>query len=184
ASEAHRRAISEAVAEGERLAAAAGAKPGADALARTFESLSLASTAPEHPGRLTDALQPAGFEALAGLGPLAARTQNSEVTPRTLGLAPKHGDAGAKNAEPRSERPTKHDERLAKAAAAAAERAAAQEAAEKKKHAAAVKKAEDELARFEAAEQDARKVWERAHDDLLAARQALTDVRRSRFRSP
>ncbi|MCU1386058.1 MAG: hypothetical protein JWL71_4755, partial [Acidobacteria bacterium] len=34
ASEAHRRAISEAVAEGERLAAAAGAKPGADALAR------------------------------------------------------------------------------------------------------------------------------------------------------
>ena len=57
----------DAVAEAERLSAASGAKPGADALARTFESLSLATSAPEAPGRLTDALQPAGFEALAGL---------------------------------------------------------------------------------------------------------------------
>jgi len=45
AGEAHRRAIGEAVAEAERLAAESGAKPGADALARTFEALSLA-TAP------------------------------------------------------------------------------------------------------------------------------------------
>jgi hypothetical protein len=39
------------------------------------------------------------------------------------------------------------------------------------------------LARVEAAEQKARETWERAHDDLLAARQALTDLRRSRFRA-
>jgi hypothetical protein len=69
ASEAHRHAIGEAVAEAERLAKSAGAKPGADALARTFESLSLATGREEAPGRLTEALQPAGFEALAGITP-------------------------------------------------------------------------------------------------------------------
>ena len=79
ASEAHRRAISEAVAEAERLASPSGAKPGADPLARTFESLSLATSAPGQPGRLTDSLQPAGFEALAGLGNLELKTQNSEL---------------------------------------------------------------------------------------------------------
>jgi hypothetical protein len=74
AGDAHRRAIGEAVAEAERLSAAAGAKPGADALARTFESLSLATTPPAQPGRLTDALQPAGFEALLGVNPSEVRS--------------------------------------------------------------------------------------------------------------
>jgi hypothetical protein len=87
ASESHRRAISEAVAEAERLASASGAKPGAEPLARTFESLSLASSAPGPPGRLTDALQPAGFEALAGLGHLELGTQKSELKSRKLELA-------------------------------------------------------------------------------------------------
>ena len=180
AGDAHRRAISEAVAEAERLSAASGAKPGPDALARTFEALSLATTASEIPGRLTETLQPAGFEALAGLGNLELRTQNSELKTQKLGLAPKAerrttGDAPrTKNDEP----PT--------AAAKAAERAAAKEAAraaaEKAKHDAAVKDAEQTLERVQAAEQKARETWERAHDDLLAARQALSDLRRSRFR--
>ena len=104
ASEAHRRAISEAVAEAERLASASGAKPGADPLARTFESLSLATSAPGQPGRLTDALQPAGFEALAGLGNLELRTQKSELKPRKLELA-------AASVEPRTERRTPNAER-------------------------------------------------------------------------
>jgi hypothetical protein len=179
ASESHRRAISEAVAEAERLAAASGAKPGADPLARTFESLSLATSAPGRPGRLIDALQPAGFEALAGLGNLELRTQNSELgtqkselKPRKLELAP-----------PNAERRTPNDERLAKAAAKAAEKEAAKAAAEQRKHEAAVKDAEVQLERVQAAERSARETWERAHDDLLAARQALTDLRRSRFRS-
>ena len=172
ASEAHRRAIGEAVAEAERVAATAGVKPGADALARTFESLSLATTPAATPGRLTEALQPAGFEALAGLGNLKPKTEHSELRPRKLGLAPK-------NVAPR----TTDDERLAKTAAAAAEREAAKDAAERKKHEAAVKAAERDLERVQGAEQTAREAWERAHDDLLAARQALTDLRRSRFRS-
>jgi len=175
ASEAHRRAIADAVAEGERLSAEAGARPGTDALARTFESLSLATSAPKAPGRLTDALQPAGFEALAGLGNLELRTENSKPKP-ALGLAPKHVERQTANGEPRTTA-------AAKAAALAAEREAAREAAEKKKHEAAVKAAEEALARVEAAERKARETWERAHDDLLAARQALTDLRRSRFRS-
>ena len=168
ASEAHRRAISEAVAEAERLAAPAGAKPGADALARTFEALSLANAAAETPGRLTAALQPAGFEALAGLGHLQLTTENSERKPRKLELAPKNG-------EPR----TKNDERLAKAAA----EAAAREAAEQKQHEAAVKRAEEALTRVASAERDARAAWEKAHDGLLEARRRLAEVRRSRFRS-
>jgi flagellar biosynthesis GTPase FlhF len=185
ASEAHRRAISDAVAEGERLAAAVGVKPGADALARTFESLSLATNATHTPGRLTAVMQPAGFEALLGVTPSDVRSTKSEV--RKPQLVRSAAAPRTTHAEPRTkndDRRAKEADRLAKAAAAAAERQAAKEAAEKQKHEAAVKAAEQQLERMQAAEQAARETWERAHDELLAARQALTDVRRSRFRSP
>ena len=176
AGEAHRRAIGEAVAEAERLSAAEGARPGADALARTFESLSLATTPPAQPGRLTEALQPAGFEALAGLGNLELKTQNSELktqTARSLHVAERRTE----HVEPRTTAAQKAAERAAAAAAA-------KEAAERKKHEAAIKAAEADLERVQAAEQKAREAWEKAHDDLLAARQALTDVRRARFSKP
>jgi hypothetical protein len=71
ASDAHRRAIADAVKEAERLANAAGSTPAADALMRTFEALSLAAEPPEAPGRLTKELRPAGFEALTGVTPVA-----------------------------------------------------------------------------------------------------------------
>ena len=172
ASESHRRAIGEAVAEAGRLATASGAKPGADPLARTFESLSLATSAPGQPGRLTDALQPAGFEALLGVTPSEVRSTKSEVRSGKLEMV-----------KPAAERRTPNDERLLRAAAKAAEKEAAKAAAEKQKHEAAVKDAEAQLERVQAAERSARETWERVHDDLLAARQALTDLRRSRFRS-
>jgi hypothetical protein len=171
ASETHRRAITEAVAEANRLASASGAKPGAEPLARTFESLSLATSAPAQPGRLTEAIQPAGFEALLGITPSEVRTTKSEVR------------AGKLEVVKPAERRTPNDERLAKAAAKAAEKEAARAAVEQKKHHAAVKDAEAHLERVQTAERAARETWERAHDDLLAARQALTDLRRSRFRS-
>jgi hypothetical protein len=195
ATEAQRRAISEAVGEAERLAAAWGAKPGADALARTFESLSLATSAPQPPGRLTDALQPAGFEALLGITPSEGqegqvRRTKSELRGGNLEVVRSRGER-TPNAEPRTsngERRTTNGEprttAAARAAALAADKEAARIAAEQKKHDTAVKAAEAELARAEAAERKARETWERAHDDLLAARQALSDVRRSRFRSP
>lgn len=171
AGDAHRRAIGEAVAEAERLAATAGAKPAADALARTFEALSLATTASETPGRLTQTLQPAGLEALLGVTPLQVRSTKSGVRSGRSELVKTGGERRTPNVEPRT------------TAARAAAEAAAKEAAGRKTHEAAVKKAEEALARVEAAERQARDTWERAHDDLLAARQALTDLRRSRFRS-
>jgi hypothetical protein len=67
ATEAHRKAMAEAVQQAEKLAAADGVRPAADALLRTFEAISLASEPLEAPGRLTRPQQPAGFEALAGV---------------------------------------------------------------------------------------------------------------------
>src|SRR5262245_52086709 len=67
ATDAHRRAVTDATAKAERLAAADGLKPGADLLMRTFEALSLRPESGEAPGRLTRPLQPSGFEALAGV---------------------------------------------------------------------------------------------------------------------
>ena len=65
--EAHRKALSESVREALRLASAAGVNPNQDALTQTFEALSFAASPPETAGRLTKPLQPAGFEALAGV---------------------------------------------------------------------------------------------------------------------
>jgi len=183
AGEAHRRAIADAVAEGERLSAEAGAKPGADALARTFESLSLATAPPKAPGRLTDALQPAGFEALLGITPSEVRSTKSEVRGGKLEVVKSNAEPRTANGERRTPNAERRPTAAAKAAALAAGKEAAREAEEKKKHEAAVKAAEAELARVDAAERKARETWERAHDDLLAARAALTELRRSRFRS-
>ncbi|HZR23223.1 MAG TPA: hypothetical protein VFA59_06530 [Vicinamibacterales bacterium] len=69
ANEAHRKALADAVKEAEKIASGSGSHPSPDALVRTFEALSLAKDPPAHPGRLSDALQPAGFEALAGVTP-------------------------------------------------------------------------------------------------------------------
>ena len=172
ASDAHRRAIGDAVAEAERLAAPAGIKPGTDALARTFEALSLATHAPESPGRLTGALQPAGFEALTGIRNLKLETENLE-------LGTQNSESRTTNADHRTltvERRTPHDERHAKAAAHAAEEAA-RAAAEQTQHEAAVKDAEQTMAHAEAAERASRDVWEHAHDALLDARRRLAELR-------
>ena len=181
ASEAHRRAITEAVTEAKRLSAESGAKPGMDALARTFESLSLATSAPEAPGRLTETIQPAGFEAIIGAN-LELRTENLELRTGNSERRPAKLALHTGSAEPRTPNPEPRTTAAAKAAALAAEKEAARAAAEQRKHQAAVKAAEEELARVEGAERKARETWERAHDDLLAARQALTDLRRSRFK--
>jgi hypothetical protein len=175
AGDAHRRAIADAVGEAERLSAAAGAKPGADALARTFESLSLTGNAPKAPGRLTDALQPAGFEALLGVTP--SESGSAKPDQRTLEVV-KSAGRRTENDEHR----TAAERKASRAATVAAEKEAARVAKEQAEHAAAVKAAEADLARAVDTEQQARETWERAHDDLLAARQALTDLRRSRFK--
>jgi hypothetical protein len=166
AGDAHRSALAGAVKAAERIAAAAGANPPADALMRTFETLSLASEPPEPPGRLTKPLQPSGFEALAGVTPVARPAAAGAARPfqgRESGAperaAPQPSDKKRTEADRRKER-------------------AAEEAARKRE--AEIKAAAAALARAEAAEQFARTAWERSHDKLLEARQALSKLKSER----
>jgi hypothetical protein len=152
ASEAHRRAIAEAVKEAQRLAAAAGSQPGPDALMRTFEALSLASEPPEPPGRLTKELQPAGFEALTGVTP----------KPVERSVAPKSTDRRAAAAAP----PPVD----LKALARQQKEAEARKAAEEKRRAAAEKKRDAAIKKAEAA-------VERAKKQMLAAQESLKRTR-------
>jgi len=69
--EAHRRAVGEAVHRAEQLASQAGLSPDAEQLARMLEALSLAPTPPADAGRFTEVVGPMGFEALAGITPVA-----------------------------------------------------------------------------------------------------------------
>ena len=168
AGDTHRRAIAEASAEAVRLAATSGATPDLDALSRAFEALSTA-TAAVAPGRLTEVPQLAGFEALVGITPQPGRTHGSAPTSRAVGT---HGSTSrAVGADPRVG-PN------AKAIARAAEEAARLEAA-RKKHEAAVQEAQALLARAAMKERSSRESWERAHDALLEARQALAGLKRT-----
>lgn len=63
----HRRAVADAVHQAVRAAAEAGLQPAVDQLTRTLEAISLAASPPASPGRYTDVVQPAGFEALLGV---------------------------------------------------------------------------------------------------------------------
>ena len=171
ASETHRRAIADAVAEAERLAVPGGSKPSADALARTFEALSLAPSAPDAPGRLTGALQPAGFEALAGVTPGPTKAE-------------RHGDHAETAAAPLplgkpQGRQTDRDLKRERAEAEAARARAAEAARQARKRDAELKSAEAAVARADEAERLARTAWERAHDELLDARRLLSDLKAS-----
>ncbi len=69
ASTAHRTAVSAAVAAAHHVAERHGAHPAADDIARMLGAISLAAEPPAAPGRFAQAVQPAGFEALAGVTP-------------------------------------------------------------------------------------------------------------------
>src|SRR5262245_24805951 len=72
AGEAHRQALAEGVERATELAGQHAAKPQAEPLSRMLEALSISATPLPHPGRLTDVIQPAGFEALTGVTPHAS----------------------------------------------------------------------------------------------------------------
>jgi len=72
AGEAHRKALAESVERAIELSGQHGAKPQPEPLSRMLEALSISATPLPHPGRLTDVIQPAGFEALTGVTPHAA----------------------------------------------------------------------------------------------------------------
>jgi hypothetical protein len=187
ANEAHRRAISDASKESQRLAAESGAHPDSDTLMRTLEALSLAVEPPSPPGRLTEPLRPAGFEALAGIQPtgvpstglagvlgataaMAARasqtspgSQGSPASPAGSTESPKLSPAEKRKREAELKR---QEEELKK------------REAERKQRELELKEAESTLERAAAAESKARDVWERAHDELIAARQRVAEIKK------
>jgi len=176
ASEAHRRAIADAVAEAERLAAPAGSKPSPDALARTLEALSLATSAPAAPGRLTGALQPAGFEALAGITPKAAPGPAEAGHYRQHAETAHRKDTGGVGQADRDLKRARAEEEAARVRAAASVRQARKRDAE-------LKSADAAVARAEAAERLARASWERAHDELLEARRKRSELKSRSLKS-
>jgi hypothetical protein len=155
ATDAHRKAVADAVAETVRLAAAAGLNPATDALSQTLEVLSLSATAPEAPGRLTKLLRPSGFEALAGVIVKAPAHTPSRPEPAS------EKKPAAKSSAPR----LVEDAR-------ARERKEAEERQKKEE----IKKAEAALARAQSAEAEARDEWERRKRELETAEKALKSI--------
>ena len=78
ATEAHKKAVADAVHQAVRLSGQAGGHPQADALTRMFEAISLAPGDAHPHGRLIDAVQPAGFEALFGVSVVSVNTLTSK----------------------------------------------------------------------------------------------------------
>lgn len=159
ASAGHRSAVSSAVAAAQHLAERHGARPATDELARMLEAISLTPDPPATPGRFTQTVQPAGFEALAGFTP-ALRLAHPARTPAPA-PPPRHGTSPARAAE---------------RAAADAERARAAEAA----RAAAQAAVDEARARLAAAEADAAaalKAAEAAKRELVQAEHAAQTSR-------
>jgi hypothetical protein len=203
AADAHRKAIAAAVDRAMTLAGAAQMNPNRDAVARTFEALSLASAPQESPGRLTQPLQPGGFELLAGVEPVMRPTSMKGVPDTPLshgtpikGVPSTHRVGNGLKTTPRvgeglktvpaigSTPAAKIDtRRAAEERAAAAQRAAAERkrerahAAAARRHDAAIAKLEAELERAKREAVRARAAWDRATDEVSAAERRLREAR-------
>ena len=177
ATEAHRKAMRDAVAEALRLASESGAHPSADELTKTLEAVSLARDLPEQPGRLTKPLQPAGFEALAGV-PVKAVPR---AEPFAKARAQAQGRPFAKARAQAQGRPYL----VAKTPATAPERevenrrAKQKEIEEERRRKKAAERATQAVARAQAVEARTRSAWERAKRELAAAELALSSHQRS-----
>jgi hypothetical protein len=157
AGEAHRKSLADAVERATELAAEHDAKPGAEPLARMLEALSISASPVPHPGRLTDVVQPAGFEALTGVAP---RTVAPPAPGKRGEEAPKAG------AEKRAE-------------VIAIDREAVRRAeAERREKEAKIAAATRNLERARAAESQARRALAQAEDEVRAAEAALDRAKR------
>jgi hypothetical protein len=173
ASDAHRRAVTDAVAEADRIARSAGSKPATDALMRTFEALSLAAKPAEHPGRLAEALQPAGFEALTGITPKAQPPQSHTGRDRHAEAALAPALSGRALPHARASPGDKERERERKREEAAAAR---QQAAQEKKREAERSRRQAAVDRAKILEAKARADWEEAQRVLREAEERLARV--------
>jgi hypothetical protein len=178
AGDAHRRALAEACSRALNLASSAGARADPDELTRTLEALSLAPELPEPAGRLTRALQPAGFEALADMtsaagryvapaprgGRTSARQEPAARTAAAPGAGVESGRSSvARRAEAEAARQVEAETRRAEAERLRAE--------------AELKRAEAAFDRAGAAETRARLVWEGTKREREEAERTLTRAR-------
>ena len=161
ATDAHRKAMTDAVTEGLRLASAAGTHPGADELTKTLEAVSLARGLPEQPGRLTKVLRPAGFEALAGVPVKALPRATPADRPAARPTPVSAPVVQAKSLTPKQEAQNRR-----------------RKEAEDRRRKKATARAEQAVARAKAAEARARAAWERAKRQLATAELALPSPRR------
>jgi hypothetical protein len=157
ATEAHRQTVAAAVHRATHLAAAAGLHPAAERLGRLFEALSLAADHPAAPGRLTDIVQPLGFETLAGV------TIAENVTPFHPPTA--HVDTRSDHAA------------LARPSAAKRPGHRPRAHADRQRAAALAKKAARNLERARMAESAARRNVDRAEAALRRAAKTVADAR-------
>ena len=156
ATEDHRKTIASAVRRAVELASDAGLNPNTDQLARMFEALSLAATAPPAPGRFVDVIAPSGFDALAG------------VTPFTRMHATARSDHAVE---------TEHATPPPKIDRAAEKRRLEQERREQREAEARLKTAMRDLERARERAQDARDALKRAEADVTAAEREVADAR-------
>lgn len=160
ATAAHRNALVAAVAAGTDLARQAGVNVDADALQRMLETVSLSESLREPHGRFTEAVQPAGFEALLGVAVKAPSPASRPATSTHTAAGRKPVAAGGTA-----------DKDAARRAPEEAEAAARQ--------AAAIRKAEEALAEARARETDAREAWHAARAAADEAARALDALKQS-----
>ena len=156
AGESHRKALAESIERATELAAEHDAKPGPEPLSRMLEALSISAAPLPHPGRLTDIVQPAGFEALTGVTPHA-------IPPPAVGRGESKAKAGAAR-KPADVIPIDRD---------AVRRAEAVRRETEAKVAAATRN----LERARAAESQARRALGRAEEEVRQAEAALARLK-------
>jgi hypothetical protein len=159
---AHRAALADATSRALQIALDHGLRAPADVLTRMLETLSLTATPPGRAGRFTQVLQPAGFEALAGVQPVATPTPTSNPSAASARIQPR--------VSPRGSSATDADRLRAMAARSAAE-------AQLRTAKSAVAAAEEADQRAETQLREARAQLERAEQSSRAARRALDEAR-------
>ncbi len=171
AADQHAQALTRAVGEATRIAESAGVAAPPDALRRMFEAVSTRESLPAPHGRFVKPLEPAGFEALAGLA-IAPPSREPRTEPEpgrahhTTGARPEPGTArGDRQREQEERRYAEEQRRRERERAEAARRRNA-----------AIKAAENRAAQAVEAERRARVQWEQARRDLEAADRALAEL--------
>jgi hypothetical protein len=180
--EARRAALADLSARAAKILAEAGSAAAPDTMRRvttTLEALSTYAGVPDTPqaGRLTDDVQPPGFEALAALVPTTDRSGRAAGPPRVIPFAQKQPPRKptGKTAHPDDEK-TRAAERKAELVAA---KAAVQEAERALRDAKkAAQRAEEELKRAAARSKDADAERARAEKALERATADADDARR------